>query len=83
MGGWDRISANFVEMSHWTSAQAGLTVAANSHRKELADYTNEAEAKTRLLSEKIGENPRAEVLERESTALWQAISELSYDLKVW
>ena len=70
--GWDRISANFVEMSCWTYDQTGLTVAANSHRKELTDYMNDVGAKTRLLSAKIGEfqEPR-----KKESALFRKLSQ--------
>jgi hypothetical protein len=48
--------------------------------QEFGTYVNDIGAKSRLLSAKIGTNPRA-VAEGEST-LWEAMSELHTQLKI-
>jgi hypothetical protein len=81
--GWDVIKENFEVIwakltTEGDQSQAGIA-SVKAQLQEAIDYLNDIGAKARLLSAKIGRNPRA-VTEGDTT-LWEAFSELAVELK--
>ena len=77
--GWKVISSDFLALGRWTNDKDVDEGVVRTQLKNLSDCMNDIGAKTRLLSAKIGQNPRAK--EEGEPALWSALAELNTDLK--
>jgi hypothetical protein len=81
--GWDVIKDNFIliwsRISTDDEQAKGEMSGLRAQLQESIDYLNDIGAKARLLSAKIGRNPKAEA--EGDTTIWEALSELSHDLK--
>jgi hypothetical protein len=81
--GWERIKSNFEVL--WNTVKAYEDKGRNdesgmrSQIQEAMNYINDVGAKARLLSAKIGRNPRTDS-DGEST-LWEVMPELGYEIK--
>jgi hypothetical protein len=77
--GWDTIKDNFELMWSTMMSQEEKTkndqISITAQLQEAIDYLNDIGAKARLLSAKIGRNPKAEA--DGATTLWEALSELA------
>jgi hypothetical protein len=77
--GWDTIKDNFELMWSTMMSQEEKTkndqISIKAQLQEAIDYLNDIGAKARLLSAKIGRNPKAEA--DGDTTLWEALSELA------
>jgi hypothetical protein len=77
--GWKVISSNFLALSHWTADKDVDAGVVRAQLQNLSTYMNDVGVKTRLLSAKIGHNPRAE--EEGEPTLWTVLAELNTDFK--
>ena len=55
---WDVITTNFLTSQDWMNIHDDLASGAREQLREMAKYMNDIGAKTRLLSARIGRNPR-------------------------
>jgi hypothetical protein len=77
--GWQVLTRNFSALNLWTKDQEEEASGVRTHLQELVTYLNDVGAKTRLLSAKIGQNPRA--AEEGEPTLWEALAELNAEFK--
>jgi hypothetical protein len=77
--GWDVITSNFLTLGRWTQDQNVTTSRVQIQLKELVSHMNDVGAKTRLLSAKIGQNPRG--VEGGESTLWQALGDTDTHFK--
>jgi hypothetical protein len=82
--GWNTIKGNFdliwIMMRTHEERAKGDQTGVRAHLQEYIDYINHVGAKARLLSTKIGRNPRAEA-DGDAT-LWETLGELNHEFQI-